>query len=191
MGAYIDDVGSGGYRPGSAYIFGRSGGTWTQKRKLIASDGQGSDWFGKSVSIAGNTAVAGAPSNTVSTNIQQGAAYVFDLASYTTRDGLALVVPAPGVLANDSDADGDPLTAALLSQPTHGIVVLNPDGGFIYTPTIGFTGTDSFTYRAFDGIDYSNTATVWIQVTPALIDTASLTVTKYEDVDGDASSDTT
>jgi hypothetical protein len=53
-----------------------------------------------------------------------------------------------GLLANDSDSDGDLLTAALLSAPAHGTVTLNPDGSFTYTRAVGYNGTDSFMYEA-------------------------------------------
>ncbi len=63
-------------------------------------------------------------------------------------DGSTLNIPAQGVLANDSDADFDPLTAVLVNDVARGDVTLNADGSFSYTPEFGFAGTDSFTYRA-------------------------------------------
>ncbi len=70
---------------------------------------------------------------------------------------------APGVLRNDTDMEGNPLTAQLVTPPTRGTVTLNPDGSFFYvTSDCGLTGTDSFTYRASDGQDLSNEATVTI-----------------------------
>lgn len=76
-----------------------------------------------------------------------------------TFDGTRLVA-APGVLWNDTDADGDPLTAVLLTPPSSGSLTLNPDGSFSYTPIAGFTDTTSFAYSAYDGVAYSNSATV-------------------------------
>jgi VCBS repeat-containing protein len=84
---------------------------------------------------------------------------------YTTNEDTPLVVPAPGVLRNDYDVDGDPLTAVLVSGPAHGTLALNPDGSFTYTPAENFCGEDSFTYKAYDGALYSNVATVRITVT--------------------------
>jgi hypothetical protein len=69
-----------------------------------------------------------------------------------------------GVLANDTDADGDPLTAILVSGPSHGTLTLDADGAFVYQPTPGYFGPDSFTYRASDGKTISNVATVSISV---------------------------
>ncbi|MBC7221389.1 tandem-95 repeat protein [Candidatus Bipolaricaulota bacterium] len=85
--------------------------------------------------------------------------------SYTTNEDTPLLVPAPGILGNDSDVDGDPLTAVLVSGPAHGTLTLNPDGSFTYTPAENFCGEDSFTYKAYDGALYSNVATVTITVT--------------------------
>jgi VCBS repeat-containing protein len=72
---------------------------------------------------------------------------------------------APGVLGNDNDLDGDVLSAVLIDSTTNGTLVLNPDGSFIYTPNLGFTGTDTFTYRASDGQTDSNVSMVTITVT--------------------------
>ena len=68
------------------------------------------------------------------------------------------------VLSNDTDADGNTLTATLVSGPTHGTLTLNTDGTFTYTPTTNYNGTDSFTYTATDGTATSNTATVSITI---------------------------
>jgi VCBS repeat-containing protein len=85
--------------------------------------------------------------------------------SYSTPQDTILNVGAPGVLANDSDPNEDPLTAVKISDPSHGEVVLNSDGSFEYTPDNHYTGDDSFTYVANDGLADSNTATVSITVT--------------------------
>lgn len=77
----------------------------------------------------------------------------------------SLSVAAPGVLANDTDNENDPLTAALVSGPSQGTVTLNPNGSFDYSAGAGFTGTDTFTYQASDGTQNSNTATVTISNT--------------------------
>src|SRR5205814_352996 len=71
--------------------------------------------------------------------------------SYTTAEDTTLNVAAAGVLANDSDVDGDSLSAVLVSQPTHGTLTLNSDGSFSYTPAANYHGTDGFTYKANDG----------------------------------------
>ena len=57
---------------------------------------------------------------------------------------------APGVLGNDSDIDGDTLTAVLVSGPAHGTLALNSDGSFTYTPSANYNGSDAFRYKAND-----------------------------------------
>jgi hypothetical protein len=84
--------------------------------------------------------------------------------SYSMKSGDTLTVPAPGVLINDNDPDGEPLSVVLISGPANGLFNLNTDGGFSYTPTNGFSGTDAFTYQATDGIINSDTTTVTIIV---------------------------
>ncbi|HSH15727.1 MAG TPA: Ig-like domain-containing protein, partial [Verrucomicrobiae bacterium] len=85
---------------------------------------------------------------------------------FSTNEDTPLIMPAPGVLANDTDADGDPLTASQVAGTAHGILTLNPEGSFSYTPDSNFNGTDSFTYQASDGQEDSNVATVTINVLP-------------------------
>lgn len=89
--------------------------------------------------------------------------------SYSTTAGRTLVVGAPvGVLANDTDVDGDTLTAVAgtLSQAPYGPVgTLNADGSFDYTAPAGFTGTAVFAYTVDDGTD-TDTASVSIDVAP-------------------------
>jgi VCBS repeat-containing protein len=85
---------------------------------------------------------------------------------YSIDEDNTLDVAAPGVLDNDTDADGDPLTAELVSGPSKGTLALNADGSFTYTPNANFNGEDSFTYVANDGLEDSNTATVTITINP-------------------------
>ena len=66
--------------------------------------------------------------------------------------GSVKTTAATGVLANDTDADNNVLTAHLVTGPTNGTLTLNPDGSFTYTPAAGFYGTDTFTYVANDGL---------------------------------------
>ena len=82
----------------------------------------------------------------------------------TSEDG-AKSVPAPGVLGNDSIVLLTTPTAVLVSGPTRALsFALNADGSFNYTPQNEFNGADSFTYRIFDGTNYSNVAMVNIDV---------------------------
>lgn len=73
---------------------------------------------------------------------------------------------ATGVLANDVDVDGDTLTAAIVTGPTHGTLTLNANGSFTYTPTANYSGSDSFTYSPVnDGVTTSAPITVTLTVT--------------------------
>ena len=84
--------------------------------------------------------------------------------SYATDEDVDLVVDAPGVLGNDTDAETDPLTAVLVSDVSNGILILDSDGGFTYIPDENYAGSDSFTYAADDGTSQSNTVSVTISV---------------------------
>ena len=84
--------------------------------------------------------------------------------SYAVTANQILNVAAPGVLVNDSDTDGDTISAVFESSPSNGTLTLNADGSFTYTPDASFTGMDSFTYQVTDGLKPGNTATVTINV---------------------------
>ena len=85
---------------------------------------------------------------------------------YTTDEDVELAVAVPGVLANDTDIEGDGLTAVIESDVANGTLALAADGSFTYLPDANFFGEDSFTYRAFDGALYSEVVTVTITVNP-------------------------
>ncbi|GAB4517751.1 MAG: hypothetical protein OHK0046_24620 [Anaerolineae bacterium] len=85
--------------------------------------------------------------------------------TYTTAPGESLAVAAPGLLTNDTDADDDVLTAAKASDPANGTVTVDVSGAFTYIPNSGFSGVDTFTYTASDGVNTSPAATVTIVVT--------------------------
>jgi len=87
--------------------------------------------------------------------------------SYKVVSGQTLSVGGKGVLTNDTDADGDVLSALLVSTTANGTLTLNANGSLLYTPRAGFTGTDTFTYRASDGEATSSAVTVSIKVDPA------------------------
>ena len=93
--------------------------------------------------------------------------------NYQVDAGDPLVVNDNGVLTNDSDPNGDPITAVLVSGPQHGATgsfVFNSDGTFQYKPVDPFPsdadGYDSFTYKTFDGYAYSALVTVTLTVVP-------------------------
>jgi VCBS repeat-containing protein len=81
-----------------------------------------------------------------------------------TRNTLLTIPVGIGVLANDSDVDGNPLSVTVLTGPAHGTLTLNADGSFSFNPTTNYTGSDSFTYRVSDGSGGTATATVTLNI---------------------------
>ena len=104
---------------------------------------------------------------------------------YTVDVGATRNVAVPGVLDNDTDPNGDPLTAVLLTGPSRGALALNSNGSFTYTHTSSDKTADSFTYVAFDGTLSSETVTVTILIAgnqnPIAVDDA---ITIDEDTSG-------
>ena len=83
---------------------------------------------------------------------------------YTVAFGKVLSVVPAGVLANDATASGQPMTAVLARQTSHGVVALTPDGAFTYTPASGFAGVDRFAYAASNSGGRSAPADVTVVV---------------------------
>lgn len=81
--------------------------------------------------------------------------------SYTTGKNLAITV---NVLENDSDPEGSSLTVAVVTQASHGTVVINADSSVTYSPNLDYCGTDNFTYEAHDGELNSTAGNVTITV---------------------------
>ncbi len=90
--------------------------------------------------------------------------------SYTvTADSSLAVAAVSGVLANDTDPQGLPLTATLLADPLYGALSLNSDGSFTYTPNSGYAGADDFVYQAGNGYFTSEPTLVSVTVSPATL----------------------
>ena len=89
--------------------------------------------------------------------------------TYSMVQGATLSIAARGVLTNDTDVDGDVLSAVLLNGALNGVVTLNSDGSVSYKPNTGFAGTDTFSYQASDSALLSNVATVTITVVPSVV----------------------
>lgn len=84
--------------------------------------------------------------------------------AYETQEDTPLVVPAPGILSNDYDVEGDFLLPSIISAPEFGETEMADDGSFVYTPDPDFFGSDVFIYSIWDG-EYSVSAQVAITVT--------------------------
>ncbi|MGD2069813.1 MAG: Ig-like domain-containing protein, partial [Gemmatimonadota bacterium] len=93
--------------------------------------------------------------------------------------GSTLTIPAPGVLANDVDLEGDAISVSGVSEDVNnGTLTLQPDGSFTYTPELGFLGTDGFTYVA---VDASANASIPVQVTLEVFEPSDLGPTATPD----------
>jgi phospholipase C len=99
VGARLGDTLDGGSDAGSAYVFVRNLTSWSFQQKLTAADGEGSDGFGWSVALSGDTAVVGAPLDNTSAGTDAGSAYVFvrTLTSWSFQQQLT----ASGAASND------------------------------------------------------------------------------------------
>ncbi len=75
---------------------------------------------------------------------------------------------AINVVANDTDVDGDTLVVGSVATPPASGIAVAAGGSIQYTPSFGFTGTDSFTYTVTDGTATSGPATVTITVHPVI-----------------------
>ncbi len=85
--------------------------------------------------------------------------------SYSIEMNETLALFGESVLDNDTDTDVDALTAELVTTTVEGVLTFETDGTFVYEPEFFFAGVDTFTYKAYDGANYSNTVTVSITVT--------------------------
>lgn len=131
-----------------------AGFTGSDSFTYTASDGKGgSDTATVSVTVSGGG------SNTAPVAVAD---------SYTVCKNTPFTVGCPGLCCNDHDAEGDALTTQVVSLPRRGTIVLQADGSFTYTPKSQYNGSDSFTYRVYDGKAYSAPATVKISIKNAL-----------------------
>jgi VCBS repeat-containing protein len=90
--------------------------------------------------------------------------------SYSIEDGEALNVAAgSGLLANDTDPDGDPLQVQSIEAPVNGTINIATDGSFTYTPDAGFVGQEVLTYTISDGAETAQ-AEVTIKIDPVNAD---------------------
>jgi VCBS repeat-containing protein len=121
--------------------------------------------------------IADSASATVTLSVANDAPVAAD-DGYATHMNSPIIEGSPGVLVNDTDANGDGLTAQLVSTTTSGVLLFAGDGSFSYTPNILWAGTDTFTYRVWDGSAWSAAATVTIAVsngTPTAVDDTATT----------------
>ena len=139
--------------------------TWSSSNEAVGTMTAGGIFTAHSEGATTVTASAEGVSGSASVTVRRvNTAPIAVDDAFTTNIRTQLTVPAPGVLENDTDSDGDVLTAALVSKPSNGVLTLNTDGSFTYIPKGNFIGTDTFTYKANDGSLNSSVATVTITV---------------------------
>jgi hypothetical protein len=142
---------------GSAYLFSRSGGVWTEGQKLVPSDGVAGDEFGYRVDLGDSTLVVGAFTATVNGVASQGAAYVFTKSGDTWSESQKLLA-SDGGLFDDFGAsvalDGDTIVvgangATVGQNPAQGAVYVFTRTNGVWTETQKLTADDGAAYDNF------------------------------------------
>jgi FG-GAP repeat len=145
---------------GAAYVFVRSGTTWSQQGKLTAADGAAGDLFGDSVAISGSTAVVGARHKNAST----GAAYVFALAGTTWSQQAKLTAAdhAPGDLFGDSVAVSNTtaVVGAFAKNSSTGAAYVFVRSGTTWSQQAKLTASDAAPGDAFGTVAISDSTAV-------------------------------
>jgi hypothetical protein len=156
VAAPFDDIGANSNQ-GSAYVFVRSGNTWTQQQQLIAADGAANDQFGLKVAITGETLAISAVADDVGANVNQGSAYVFVRSSglwsqqqkLVAMDGIADAQFGSGVAIGAETivvgAGGD--TIAGVQERGSAYIFIR--SGTVWTQQQKLVGTDSSTGARF------------------------------------------
>ena len=150
IGAYRDD--DAGSSSGSAYVFTRSGTTWSQQVKLTASDAASSDFFGWSVGIDGDTAVIGARRND-DAGSDSGSAYVFtrSVTTWSEQAKLTAIDAAAGDRFGVTVAiDGDTAVIGATGDADHGILT---GSAYVFTRS-GTTWSEQAKLTASDAAEF-------------------------------------
>jgi hypothetical protein len=119
------------------------------------------------VYVARNAAGVAGPVATARIVVEKNVAPRAENDDYKAKKNTQLTIAAAGVLANDSDPNGDALTAVLVSGPAHGTLTLSANGAFVYMPALNYVGLDTFVYNAKDPLGLTGTATVTIRIKAA------------------------
>jgi len=120
VGAYGASV-NGNALQGAAYVYTNVGGTWTFAKKLVADDGVGGEFFGRSVAMSGTRALVGAPYASVDGTAARGAVYMYDGSTSDWTQTEKIVA--------DSGGPGDAFAFSLAATPTHMVAGANGVGG--------------------------------------------------------------
>ncbi len=187
QGASVDFAGSGSDPDGNAVTFAWAFGGGTPASASVADPApvtfNSVGTFTTTLTVRDSAGATATATRTVTVTAPPPP--VANADSYTVAAGGTLTVPVPGVLGNDQNPSGAPLTAQLASNvASSNLLTFNGDGSFIYSPAGSFSGTDTFTYRAANGSVTSAPATVTITVTAAP-PAQTLNVTRAEWDDGE------
>jgi hypothetical protein len=147
----IAEVGAGGtvtYTPAAGYVGG-------DQLTYRVKDDRGDVSNVATLAVTVNAVSVGAPP------VVMAGAYPMAMGKATS------IAATSGVLVGASDPAGRALTAMVVDGPAHGVLNLQGDGSFVYTPDPGFQGTDVFHYKASDGTSESDVAAVTLTVLPA------------------------
>ena len=167
---------------GSAYVYVRQSGVWSQAAKLTASDGATGDWFGESIAVDGDTVVVGAPRD-ADNGTNTGSAYVFTkpAAGWTTTSSFAAKLTASDGATGDYfgksiAVDGDTVVVGAGGNDNNGS---NAGSAYVFTkPANGWTTTSTAAkLTASDGADYD-----WFGESVA-VDGDTVVVGAYGDAD--------
>ncbi len=202
VGASSDDVGANTNR-GSAYVFVRSGTTWTQQTQLTASDGAAADLFGYSVALSGDIAVVGAPNDNVGANTDQGSAYLFvrsgttwsQQAQLLATGGLALdEFGASVALSGDTAVIGAWTDDAGVNTDQGSLWVFDvPAGDFVFarndTLSVNYGTLSAALLAAQSGQQITGTQAAWRSI--ATLDTTGRSLALWSDGDLRAPSSST
>ncbi|HKQ06687.1 MAG TPA: HYR domain-containing protein [Blastocatellia bacterium] len=158
---------AGGANAGAAYVFVRTGTTWSEQQRLTASDGAAEDRFGAPVAISGETLIIGAPLNTNVRGLFAGAAYIF----VKTISCLSIACPGNITQGTDSDKCGAVVSYALPNNnPDCGTITCTPAPGSVFP-----VGTTTVTCVSSEGPTCSFTVTIKDDDAPLIICPANLT----------------
>ncbi len=145
-------------RTGAAYVFTRSGGSWTQQQELTPSDSAASDYFGFSVALSGNgnTALVGAFNENIGSNLFQGSAYVFTSVggNWTQQQELAASDAAAGDYFGYSVALSSDGSTALVGAQYHAVKSNILQGAAYVFTNSGGSWNQQAELTASDGVAY-------------------------------------
>ena len=178
IGARNHDV-DGKSAQGAAYVFVRSGTTWTQQAKLTASDGAAGDWFGSKLALSGDTALLGARYHDVGARSNAGAAYVFvrSAGAWVQQAQLVASDGAADDWFGDSESlDGD---TAVVGASGHDVEGRSDQGAAYVFVRSGTTWTQQAKLIASDGA-----AGDWCGLASSLSGDTALLGARYHDVQG-------